>query len=162
MPSFDIVVSTDLQEVDNAINQARKELAQRYDFRGSKSRIDWNKKDEIVLVGDDDYKLKAVVDVLQTKLIRRGVAIKNLSYGEPQPAAEATFRQTITIQDGIPTEKAKHLVKEIKKTKLKVQAQIQDNQVRVSGKKKDDLQQVIQLAKETDLGLEFQFVNYRD
>ena len=162
MPSFDIVVDTDLQEVDNAVNQARKEIAQRYDFRGSRSRIDWDKSGEITLTGDDDYKLGAVKDVLQTKLIRRGVSIKNLIYSDPEPASGGTVRQKIGLQMGIPTDKAKELVKKIKQTKLKVQAQIQENQVRVSGKKRDDLQQIIQLAKEADLGLEFAFVNLRD
>jgi len=164
MPSFDIVVQTDLQEVENAINQARKEIAQRYDFRGSKSEIDWRKADgEIVLVGDDDYKLTAVLDVLKSKLVRRGVSLKNLEVGTAEDAAGSTRRQKISLQNGIPTETAKELVKRIKKAKLKVQAQIQEDQVRVSGKKRDDLQQVMQIAREADdLGPEFQFTNRRD
>ena len=164
MPSFDIVVQTDLQEVENAVNQARKEIGQRYDFRGSKSRIDWDKgAAEITLVGDDDYRLTAVLDVLKSKLVRRGVSLRNLEVGSAEDAAGSTRRQRIALQNGIPTEIAKEVVKRIKRTKLKVQAQIQADQVRVSGKKRDDLQQVMQLARESDdLGPEFQFTNRRD
>ncbi len=164
MPSFDIVVQTDLQEVENAVNQARKEIAQRYDFRGSKSHIDWDKAGgELTLVGDDDYKLTAVLDVLRTKLVHRGVSLKNLEIGSAEDAAGSTRRQKISLQNGIPTEIAKELVKRIKKAKLKVQAQIQEDQVRVTGKKKDELQQVMQIAREADdLGPEFQFTNRRD
>jgi uncharacterized protein YajQ (UPF0234 family) len=162
MPSFDIVVQNDLQEVDNAVNQARKEISQRYDFRGSKSSIDWDKEQTFTLVGDDEYKLSAVLDVLQSKLVRRGVSIRNLEYGAVEPAADSTVRQKVTLQSGIPTEKAKTLVKSIKVLKLKVQAQIMDDQVRVTGKKRDDLQAVIQHAKSEDVGLELQFVNFRD
>ena len=164
MPSFDIVVQTDLQEVDNAVNQARKEIAQRYDFRGSKSRIDYDKgAAEITLVSDDDYKLGAVLDVLKTRLIRRNVAVKNLEFGVPEDAAGGTRRQSIGLQQGISVEVAKELVKRIKRAKLKVQAQIQQDQIRVSGKKRDDLQAVMQIAREADdLGPEFQFTNRRD
>jgi uncharacterized protein YajQ (UPF0234 family) len=164
MPSFDIVVQTDLQEVENAVNQARKEIAQRYDFRGSKSRIDWDKSaSEISLIGDDDYRLTAVLDVLKTKLIRRGVSIKNLEFGSAEDAAGGTRRQKISLQNGIPVDIAKELVKRIKKAKLKVQSQIQQDQVRVSGKKRDDLQQVMEIARQADdLGPEFQFTNRRD
>ncbi len=164
MPSFDIVVQTDLQEVENAINQARKEIAQRYDFRGSKSRIDWDKAAaEITLVSDDDYKLTAVLDVLKTRLIRRGVAVKNLDVGQAEDAAGGTRRQKIALQQGIPIDVAKELVKRIKRSKLKVQSQIQQDQVRVTGKKRDDLQAVMQIAREADdLGPEFQFANRRD
>ena len=162
MPSFDIVVKTDPQEVDNAVNQARKEIAQRYDFRGSKSKIDWDKEAEIVLTGDDDYKLDAVRDILHTKLIRRGVSIKNLDTGEPQPATEGTVRQQIKLQNGIPKETSKEIAKAVKQSKLKVQAQIQEDQVRVTGKKRDDLQSVIQLLKGGDYGLELKFTNMRD
>jgi len=164
MPSFDIVVETDLQEAENAINQARKEIAQRYDFRGSKSRIDWDKgAAEISLIGDDDYKLTAVLDVLKTKLIRRGVSVRNMEISTAEDAAGGTRRQKIKLQQGIPVEVAKELVKRIKKAKLKVQAQIQQDQVRVSGKKRDDLQSVMQIAREADdLGPEFQFTNRRD
>lgn len=162
MPSFDIVVTTDLQEVDNAINQAQKELAQRYDFKGSKSKIEWDKKKEISLIGDDDYKLKAVFDVLQSKLIKRGISPKNLTVGSTEPAFEGTLRQKITLQQGIPSDKAKELGKIIRDAKMKVQSQHQDEQLRITGKKKDDLQEVIALVRNTDLGLDFQFVNFRD
>lgn len=163
MPSFDIVVTTDLQEVENAVNQARKEISQRYDFRGSQSRIDWDKgSGEITLISDDDYKLGAVLDVLKTRLVRRGVAVKNLNVGSAEDAAGGTRRQKIGLQNGIPTDIAKELVKRIKKLKLKVQSQIQDDQVRVSGKKRDDLQAVIQLLREHDLDLPLQYINFRD
>ena len=162
MPSFDIVCQTDAQEVDNAVNQAVKEIGQRYDFRGSKSKIEWNKEDEITLTGDDEYKLEAVLDVMKTKLIRRGVSIKNLDLGTPEPATEGTLRQQIKLQNGIPKENAKDIVKAIKQEKLKVQAQIQDDQVRVTGKKRDDLQQVMTLLKGGDYGVELNYVNMRD
>lgn len=162
MPSFDIVMKLDLQEVDNAINQAQKELAQRYDFKGSKSKIEWDKKKEISVVGDDDYKLKAVVDILQGKMIKRGISIKNLTMGPLEPAFEGTVRQKVTLQQGIPGEKAKEINKLIKDSKIKVQSQFQDEQVRVTGKKRDDLQEAIALVKQTDLGFDFQFVNFRD
>lgn len=162
MPSFDIVVKMDMQEMDNAINQAQKELAQRYDFKGSKSKIDWDKKKEVTLVGDDEYKLKAVMDILQSKMIKRGISIKNLEMGKIEPAFEGTVRQKITLQSGIPGEKAKELNKLIKDSKLKVQSQLQDEQVRVTGKKRDDLQEAIALVKGKDLGMDFQFINFRD
>jgi cyclic-di-GMP-binding protein len=162
MPSFDIVVKVDLQEMDNAINQAQKELAQRYDFKGSKSKIEWDKKSEVIVVGDDDFKLRAVTDILQSKMIKRGISIKNLVYGKEEPAFEGTLRQKITLQQGIPSEKAKELIKMIKETKLRVQPQIQEEQVRISGKNRDDLQQVMGLVRKCDLGLDFNFENLRD
>ena len=164
MPSFDIVVQTDLQEVENAVNQARKEIAQRYDFRGSKSSIDLDKSaGELTLVSDDDYRLAAVLDVLKTRLVRRKVSVKNLEIGPPEDAAGGTRRRKIGLQNGISTEIAKELVKRVKRTKLKVQAQIQQDQVRVSGKKRDDLQAVMQLVREADdLGPEFRFTNRRE
>ena len=162
MPSFDIVVKTDLQEVDNAVNQAMKEIRQRYDFRGSVSRIDWDKKGELTVLADDDYKLTAVLDVLKGKMVRRGVSIKNLEYGKAEPAFDGSVRQKITVQQGLPTEKAKEIVKLIKREKLKVQAAIREGEVRVSGKKRDDLQQVIALVKGEDLGMDFQYINFRD
>ena len=162
MPSFDIVVKVDMQEVDNALNQAQKELAQRYDFKGSKSKIEWDKKNEITVIGDDDYKLKAVVDILQSKLIKRNISIKNLTMGKIEPSFEGTVRQKITLASGIPGEKAKELNKLIKDAKLKVQSQFQDEQVRVTGKKRDDLQEAIALVRGKDLGLDFQFINFRD
>lgn len=163
MPSFDIVLRTDLQEVDNAVGQAHKELAQRYDFRGSKSRIEWDKKGEITLFGEDDFRLKALLDLLQGKLVRRGVSLRNTEVGAAEDAAGGMRRQTLTLRQGIPTETAKQIVQRIKRAKLKVQAQIQEDQVRVSGKKRDDLQAVIQMVREAeDLGLEFEFINFRD
>jgi len=162
MPSFDITIKMSLPEVDNAINQAQKELAQRYDFKGSKSKIDWDKKAEITLVADDDYKLKALTDILQGKMVKRGLSLKNVTFGKLEPAFEGTIRQKITLQQGIPGDKAKELIKLIKETDLKVQSQHQDEQVRVTGKKRDDLQEVMAFVRKTDLGLDFQFENFRD
>jgi len=162
MPSFDIVVNMNLQEVDNAINQAQKEISQRYDFKGSKSKIDWDKKNEITVLADDDYKLRAVLDILQSKLIKRGISIKNLIYGKADPSFEGTLRQKITLQQGVPADKAKEINRMIKDGKFKVSSQFQDDQVRVTGKKRDDLQEVIGMIKKVDLGLDFQFTNYRD
>ncbi|MCB1032857.1 MAG: YajQ family cyclic di-GMP-binding protein [Acidobacteria bacterium] len=162
MPSFDIVVKTDLQEVDNAVNQAMKEIGQRFDFRGSKSRIDWDKKGELTVLGDDDYKLTAVLDVLKGKMVRRGLSIKNLDYGKAEPAFDGTVRQKITVQQELPTETAKEIVKILKQAKLKVQAAIREGEVRVTGKKRDDLQEAIALIKEQDLGMDFQYTNFRD
>jgi cyclic-di-GMP-binding protein len=162
MPSFDIVIKADLQEVDNALNQARKEVVQRYDFRGSKSSIDWDNKGEIVLHSDDDFRLKALLDVVKERLVRRGVSVKNLEVSDPVPDAGGLVRQTIALQIGVPKETAKEIVKLIKQTKLNVQGAIQEDQVRVSGKKRDDLQKVIHTVKEADLGFEFSFVNMRE
>jgi uncharacterized protein YajQ (UPF0234 family) len=160
--SFDIVSKVDMQEVLNAVNQATKEISQRYDFRGSKSSIDLNKdRGEITLVSDDEGKLKSVVDILQTKFVKRGVSLKALDYGKPEPAAGSTVRQIVKLQQGIPTEKAKDLVKLIKTLKIKVQASIQDEQVRVKGKSIDDLQAVISAIKEKDFDYHMEFVNYR-
>lgn len=160
--SFDIVSEVDLQELDNAINQALKEILQRYDFKGSKSEITFNKKEKVLnIVSDDDYKLKAVVDILQNKMIKRGISIKALKYGNVEPAGGNTVRQEIKLQQGIEKEDAKFIVKLIKDAKLKVQATIQDEQVRVSGKVKDDLQEVMNLLKEKELDFALQFTNYR-
>jgi len=160
--SFDIVSKVDLQEVSNAVQQAMKEISQRFDFKGSKSSIDLDKgKSEITLIGDDEYKLKAVTDILQSKLVKRGVSLKALSYGKIESASGGTVRQVITLQQGIPTEKAKEIVRLIKETKYKVQSQIQQDQVRVVAKKIDDLQAIIKLLKEKDLGIHMEFVNYR-
>jgi uncharacterized protein YajQ (UPF0234 family) len=160
--SFDIVSEVDLQEVDNAVNQARKEIAQRYDFKGSKSSIELNTKDKVLtMVSDDDFKLKSVLDILQSKLIRRGVPVKALSYGSVEPSTGGTVRQLITLRIGIEKENAKRIVKMIKDTKLKVQAQIMDDQVRVTAKAKDDLQAVITLVREAELEFAVQFTNYR-
>ncbi|MFI5251530.1 MAG: YajQ family cyclic di-GMP-binding protein [Bacteroidota bacterium] len=160
--SFDIVSKVDMQEVDNALNQARKEIIQRYDFKGSKTSIDLNQKElEIVLISDDEFKLKSVVDILQNKLIKRSVPLKALSYGKIEPAAGGTVRQAIKLQNGIEKDNAKLIVKMIKDTKLRVQASIMEDQVRVSGKSKDDLQTVMNLVRNADLAFATQFVNYR-
>ena len=160
--SFDITTGCDLQEVDNAVNQTMKEINQRYDFKGVKIGIDF-KRDEgkLVLTAPDDYKLKASWEILQSKMVRRQVPLKNLKEGSVEPAGGATVRQEITLQQGIPTDKAKEIVKAIKDAKLKVQASIQADQVRVSGKSRDDLQAVIALLKGKEFGIELQFTNYR-
>lgn len=160
--SFDIASKVDLQEVLNAVQQATKEISQRFDFKGSKSSIDLNKdKHEITLVSDDELKLKTVVDILQTKLVKRGVSLKALQYGKVDAAAGNTVRQIVTLQQGIPIEKAKEIVKLLKDTKMKVQAEIQKDQVRVKAKKIDDLQALIALLREKDLGIHIDFLNYR-
>ncbi|HEY3309176.1 MAG TPA: YajQ family cyclic di-GMP-binding protein [Desulfuromonadaceae bacterium] len=161
MPSFDIVSKVDMQEVENAINQAIKEIGQRYDFKGSKSEI-IQEKDAVKVLADDDYKLKAVIDVLQSKFIKRNISIKALQYGKVEPASGGLVRQIITVQQGISKEKGKEVIAAIKDSKLRVQAQIQDDQVRVIGKNRDDLQDTIQLLKGQDLGVEMQFVNFRE
>jgi uncharacterized protein YajQ (UPF0234 family) len=161
MPSFDIVSKVDMQEVDNAVNQAIKEIAQRYDFKGSKSEIT-QEKDAIKVLSDDDYKLKAVIDVLQTKFLKRNISIKALQYGKVEQASGGMARQIITIQQGISKEKGKEIIAAIKESKIKVQAQIQDEQVRVTGKNRDDLQDTIQLLKGKDLDVEMQFLNFRE
>jgi uncharacterized protein YajQ (UPF0234 family) len=160
--SFDVVSKVDLQEVLNAVQQATKEISQRFDFKGSKSSIELNKeKHEITLISDDELKLKTVIDILQTKLVKRGVSLKALNYGKIEQAANNTVRQIVTLQQGIPVEKAKEIVKIIKDTKMKVQSEIQKDQVRVKAKKIDDLQLVMKLLKEKDLGIHIEFINYR-
>jgi uncharacterized protein YajQ (UPF0234 family) len=160
--SFDIASKVDLQEVLNAVQQATKEISQRFDFKGSKSSIDLNKdKHEITLVSDDELKLKTVVDILQTKLVKRGVSLKALQYGKVEQAAGNTVRQVVTLQQGIPVEKSKEIVKIIKDSKMKVQAEIQKDQVRVKAKKIDDLQALITLLRGKDLGIHIDFINYR-
>ena len=161
MPSFDIVSKVNMQEVDNAVNQAQKEMQQRYDFKGSKSEIKWEKKEEMTILADDDNKLASVIDILQTKFIKRGVSLKALDFGKVEDAAGSMKRQVIKLRMGIPTEKAKEIIKIIKDAKLKVQTQIQDEQVRVTGKKIDDLQEVIQLLKGKDVDIDLQFENMR-
>lgn len=161
-PSFDMVAKPDLQEVDNAVHQAVKELATRYDFRGSKSSVEFDKlKKEFTLVGDDQSKLDALTDILQSKLIKRGVSIKALEYGTPEPASNGTLRQVIKLVEGIPQEKAKVIAALIKDSKLKVQASIQGDQLRVTGKSKDDLQAVMALCRKADLGIDVQFTNFK-
>lgn len=158
--TFDIVSKIDLNEVTNAINQAMKEVSQRFDFKGSKSDITLEEND-IVLVSDDDYKLKSLTEILESKLVKRNVPLKGLSFGKVEPAAGSTVRQHVTLQQGIPTEKAKEIVKFIKDTKLKVQPSIQGDSVRVSGKDRDVLQDVIGKLKGKDFGIDMQFTNYR-
>ena len=159
--SFDIVSKVDLQEVSNAIQNALKEVHTRFDLKDSKSNIQLEGKDAIILSSVDEYKLKAVNDILQTKLHKRGVPIKALSYGAVEPAAGSTVRQKVSMQQGIPTEKAKEIVKLIKDSKKKVQASIQGDTVRISGKDRDTLQEIIALVKSRDFGIDMQFTNYR-
>jgi uncharacterized protein YajQ (UPF0234 family) len=160
MPSFDIVSRVDLQEIDNAVNQAVKEIAQRYDFKGTHNEITLE-KEAVVILAADDYKLQAVIDILKGKLVRRGVAARCLDFGKKEPASGGAVRQRAAIVQGISKEKGKDIVKEIKDSKLKVQPQIMEDQVRVTGKQIDDLQEVIQLLKGKDFGVELQFVNMR-
>jgi uncharacterized protein YajQ (UPF0234 family) len=160
--SFDIVSEIDLQEVDNAINQARKEIAQRFDFKGSKSSIDLDQKEKQITVhSDDDFKLKSVVDILQGKLIKRSVPLKALSYGTVEQSAGGTVRQVVKLLVGIDKDNARKIVKMIKDTKLKVQAQIMEDQVRVSGNNKHDLQAVLKMIRDANLPFAVQFTNYR-
>jgi len=158
--SFDVVSTVDLQEVKNAIGQAMKEVVTRYDLKGTGSDISLQ-GEQIVVASSDEFKLKAVRDVLETRLVKRNVPLKALSFGTVEKALGGTTRQKVDLQKGIPSEKAREIVKLIKGTKLKVQAAIQGDQVRVSGKNKDDLQSVMRLLKETDLGIDMQFTNYR-
>lgn len=160
MPSFDIVSKVDLQEVDNAVNQAVKEISQRYDFKGTTNELELE-KDSLKILAADDYKLKAIQDILIAKLVRRNVSPKCLDYGKEEPASAGAVRVRAAIVQGISKEKGKELVKLIKETKLKVQAQIMEDQVRVTGKKIDDLQSVMQMLKEKDVGIELQFENMR-
>ncbi|HLJ30077.1 MAG TPA: YajQ family cyclic di-GMP-binding protein [Candidatus Angelobacter sp.] len=159
--TFDIVSKVDLQEVSNAIQNALKEVHTRFDLKNTKSDIQLEGKDAIVLTSADEYKLKAVNDILQSKLVKRGVPIKALTYGEVESAAGSTARQRITMQQGIPTEKAKEIVRVIKDSKKKVQASIQGDTVRVSGKDRDILQEIIALLRQKDFGIDMQFTNYR-
>jgi len=160
--SFDVVSKIDLNEVTNAIQQAMKEIIVRFDLKNSKSTIELNEKDKkILLASADEFKLRAITEILETRLAKRGVPLKGLTPGEVIPAAGSTVRQEISIQTGIPIEKAREIVKKIKEAKMKVQASIQGDLVRVSGKNRDDLQQVIQLLRGSDFGIDMQFTNYR-
>src|SRR5438270_6878745 len=159
--SFDIVSKVDLQEVSNAIQNALKEIHTRFDLKNTNSNIVLEGKDAIVLSSADEYKIKAVNDILQAKLVKRGVPLKALTYGALEPAAGSTARQRITMQQGIPIEKARDIVKTIKDSKKKVQASIQGDLVRVSGKDRDALQETIALLKQQDFGIDMQFTNYR-
>ena len=158
--SFDIVSEVNMQEIDNALNQARREIQTRFDFKGSKSEIKYD-GEVITLVSDDDFKLRNVVDILESKMIKRGIDLKALKYGKVEPAAGDTVRQTTNIQQGIDKDLARKIIKEIKDSKIKVQSSIQGDKVRVSGKNRDDLQEVIKLIKENDYDVPLQFTNYR-
>jgi uncharacterized protein YajQ (UPF0234 family) len=151
-----------MPEVVNAVQQAQKEIIQRYDLKDSKSTIELNEKDhKITLASQDEFKLKAVLDILESKLVKRKVPLKGLSFGEIIPAAGSTVRQELTLQQGISTEKCREIVKKIKDSKLKVQASIQGDFVRVAGKDRDTLQSVIKLLRDSDFGIDMQFINYR-
>ena len=158
--SFDIVCKVDMQEVTNAVDQARREVDTRYDLKGSKNEIKLEKT-ELLITSAEEMKLKAVVDILQSKLHKRGVPLKALTYGDVEAAAGSTLKQKIGLQQGIPIEKAKEIVRMIKDAKIKVQASIQEDQVRVTGKSKDDLQRVMSMVREKNLGIAVQFTNYR-
>jgi uncharacterized protein YajQ (UPF0234 family) len=158
--SFDIVSSVDLQEVKNAIAQAMKEIQTRFDLKGTGSTVELT-GEELLLSSSDEFKLKAVREILEGRLVKRSVPLKALSFGEPEKAFGGTARQKVTLQKGIPTEKAREIVKLIKGRKLKVQPAIQGDQLRITGKNKDDLQAVMRLLRETDLGIDMQFTNYR-
>jgi cyclic-di-GMP-binding protein len=160
--TFDIVSLVEIPEVLNAVQQSLKELQTRYDLKGSKSDIELNEKDhKLTLTSSDEFKLKAVVDILESKLVKRKVPLKALTYGTVIPAAGSTVRQEVTLQNGIPIEKAREIVKAIKETKKKVQAAIQGDLVRVSGRDRDSLQDVIAFLKSKDFGIDMQFTNYR-
>ena len=160
--SFDVVSQIEMPEVNNAIQQAMKEVTTRYDLKDTKSLIDLNEKEKkVTLTSSDDYKLKAVTEIFQLKLVKRQVPIKNLTYGPVHPAAGSTFKLEVTLTSGIPTEKAREIVKKVKDSKLKVQAAIQGDLIRISGKDRDTLQQAIALLKGADFGIELQFINFR-
>ncbi len=159
--SFDVVSKVDLQEVDNAIHQTMREVLTRFDFKGSKSKIHREANDRVVMVADDEFKLRSLNDIFQRKLIKRAVPLKALKYGKAQPAADSTCRQEVAIQQGIPSDGAREVVKRIKNSKLKVQAAINGDFVRVSGKDRDTLQKVIRLLKSQDFDFDLQFKNYR-
>ena len=160
--SFDVVSQIEMPEVNNAIQQAMKEITTRYDLKDSKSNIELNEKEKkVTLSSSDDFKLKAATEIFQAKLIKRGVPVKNLTYGTIIPSAGSSVKQEVTLTSGIPTEKAKDVVKKIKDSKLKVQAAIQGDLVRISGKDRDTLQQVMALLRGQDFGIELQFINFR-
>lgn len=158
--SFDIVSEVNLQEIDNALNLSRREVETRFDFKGSKSEIRYD-GEAITLISDDDFKLKNVVDILESKFVKRSIDLKSLKYGKVESAAGNTVRQVVDIKQGIDSGLAKEIIKEIKNSKIKVQVSIQGDKVRVSGKERDDLQKVIQLLKERDYEIPLQFTNYR-
>ncbi len=158
--SFDVVSQVNMQEMDNAVNQVKKEIEQRYDFRGSNASIELEEKC-VKIAAEDEYKLETIIDMLRVRMAKRGIPLRCLVPGKVEPAAKGTVRQQLDIQQGIPKDKAKAIVAAIKATKLKVTAQMQDDQVRVAGAKKDDLQAVIQTLKAGDFGVDLQFINMR-
>jgi uncharacterized protein YajQ (UPF0234 family) len=163
MPSFDVVSRVDMQEMDNAVNQVKKEIATRFDFRGSKTRIDLDRKEaKIEVLTEDDMKLRAIKDMLIAKVVRRSIEAQALVFGTPEKAGGDMLRETVTITNGIEIETARKVVKLVRDKKLKVQAAIQGDEVRITGKQRDDLQESIHALKEADLGLPLQFVNYRE
>lgn len=162
MPSFDIVSEVDLQEIDNAVNQVVREMQTRFDFKGSKSEIDFDRNEKAIkITADDDMKLRSIHQMMEQKMSKRGIDLRALEYGKEQEAGGMTLKQVITIRQGIEKDTAKKITKLIKDSKLKVQAQTQDDQIRVTGKKIDDLQSVISLLKTQEVGLPLQFVNMR-
>jgi uncharacterized protein YajQ (UPF0234 family) len=161
MASFDVVCRVDLQEVDNAVQQTLREIGQRFDFKGQ--RTEARREDTAIhLLAADDFKLKALADILREKMARRNVPLKALQWGAAEPGPAGTAKQTVELQQGIPVEKSREIVKLAKDTKLKVQVAIQGDQVRVTGKKKDELQAIVKLLRERDLGIALQFTNFRD
>jgi uncharacterized protein YajQ (UPF0234 family) len=163
MPSFDIVSRVDLQEMDNAVNQVKKEISTRFDFRGSKTQIDLDRKEgKITVLTEDEMKLRAIKDMLISKVVRRSIEAEALDFGTPEKAGGDMVRQTVAIANGIDVDTARKVVKMVKETKIKVQAAIQGDEVRITGKQRDDLQQVISMLKESDLGMPLQYVNYRE
>jgi cyclic-di-GMP-binding protein len=159
--SFDIVSKIDLQELDNAINMSMKEISQRFDFKGSVSDIKNEENKKLAIVSDDEFKMKNVIDILQNKLIKRGISLKFLEYGKVESSIGGSVKQEITLKQGIPQEKSKMINNLIKEKKLKVQTQIQGDQIRTSSKSKDDLQAVIQTLRAANLDIELQFINFR-
>jgi len=164
MPTFDVTSDVDLQEVDNAVNQARKEIAQRYDFKGSKAAIDFDRAEAtLTLTAEDEFKMQSLWEVVETRLVRRKVPLKNVRRGDIERGANDTVRRVVTLQQGVPTEASRDIVKFIKDRKLrKVQAAIQGDQLRISSPSRDELQQVITLLREQDFGVELHFGNYRE
>ncbi|HUW63796.1 MAG TPA: YajQ family cyclic di-GMP-binding protein [Spirochaetia bacterium] len=158
--TFDVVSRVEMQEVDNAVNQATREMTTRFDFKGSKSSIVLN-EDNLVITGDDDFKLKSVREILEQKLVKRGISVKALVYGKPEKAAGDTIRQKVDLIQGIDRDKAREMTKMVKDSKIKAQVTVQEDQLRVSAKNRDDLQAVIKLLQDHDFGLPLQFVNYR-
>ncbi len=161
MPSFDIVSELNRQELKNALDQVHREIRQRFDFKGSKSEIK-EEKEHLTFISDDEFKMRALIDVFQTKAVKRGLSLRAFDYGKVEPAAGGSVRCVVKVVEGIDVDKARELVKKIKGLKFKVQAAIQEKQVRISGKKRDDLQEVISAIKELDYPIPLQFVNYRD